>query len=90
MSRIIIEPHQCKQPNTHVVVGWDWPLNTYYAQIHDHNQHEDDQIIASVGNELNEIHRIDDLKTIIGPYVNLNDDVCSQLYKTAHGPYPEK
>lgn len=68
-----------KQPHIEVVVGWDPPLATYFAQVHDQRQDEDADLIAWVGVTPFQVLKLDALALAIEPYANITPDELLQL-----------
>jgi hypothetical protein len=65
-----------------VVVGWDPPLNTYFAQVAQGARVEDVEswdLILWAGGEYGEIQTVDQLKTIIAPYAQMNENDVQHL-----------
>lgn len=65
-----------------VVVGWDPPLNTYFAQVAQGGRVEDVEswdLILWAGGEYGEIQTVDQLKTITAPYAQLSENDVRHL-----------
>ena len=63
-----------------VVVGWDNPLHTYFAQVSRDNAAEDeDPLVLWLGAEPNQVLYPQDLIAPLTPYAVLGDDAIAQL-----------
>jgi hypothetical protein len=51
-----------------LTVGWDPPLQTYFAVIRSYDQAEDDEPLLWVGNDLMELYDLDDLARALGEH----------------------
>lgn len=72
-----------KNPNHKVIVGWDHPLLTYFAQVIDRQKEEDDdddKMVVWVGCSPREIYEIGQLEQIVRPYAPLSDELKTTLY----------
>lgn len=86
---------QGRQPNQSVVVGWDNPLQTYFAQVYDSNVDEDENPVlwlgAMPGREIDSVADLQ-LKLVESGYVTcipLNiQDQLSREKVTASRPTP--
>lgn len=65
-----------------VVVGWDNPLSTYFAQVFDRTKDEDDDhhCVLWLGAELGEIRTVNDLMEAVARYVDIPPDIVWRLY----------
>lgn len=66
-----------------VVVGWDPPLQTYFAQVIDRTADEagwDDKFVLWVGCRPREIPEIDQLANIIRRHAGLETEMRGKLY----------
>jgi hypothetical protein len=66
-----------------VIVGWDQPLLTYFAQVIDRAKEdagEDDKFMLWVGCSLREIYEIEDLERRLYRYAELSSEISSTLY----------
>jgi hypothetical protein len=71
-----------RDPSLSIVVGWDNPLVTFFAQVvraEDPDRAEDDLIILWVGTEPREVITVEDLARHLAPYAELPVDVADQL-----------
>jgi hypothetical protein len=70
-----------RKPGLTVVVGWDNPLGTFFAQVQ--RQQDDDEprdpILLWIGTALGEIPRPADLVGPLAPYAELTDSHLAQL-----------
>lgn len=82
MSRIQIPSEAVSNPNYTVVVGWDSPLETFFAQVYDYSDTDDDDcdpLIEWIGTEVNEIGSVEMLADMIEPYCYMPPGVANQL-----------
>lgn len=69
--------------NHRVIVGWDQPLLTFFAQVIDRGKEEsgrDDRIVKWVGTSLEEIYEVEELARAIRRYADLSSDMRATLY----------
>lgn len=79
MSRYILE---AKEPEKyHVVVGWDRPLKTYYAQVWPKNASSDRDIVLWVGATHKEIPKVTQLAKAIEKYAVFDENMSHRLIK---------
>ena len=78
MSRYTI---QSFDPRFEIVVGWDWPMRTYFAQVLDNKNPEDDENRPRVwiGTSFDEIQTPEELRAPIATYGNIPDDIIQAL-----------
>lgn len=82
MSRHVI-PHP---DGLEVVVGWDPPLNTFFAQVFAGGSDVDDPTeLLWVGCSPREIHNVEQVRSAVAPWVPLPEGVARALYADAHG-----
>ncbi|GGN39789.1 hypothetical protein FHR83_006641 [Actinoplanes campanulatus] len=67
-----------------VVVGWDRPLNTFFAQVFDVHKPEDDAEVLWIGVSLREIHDPQQVIDAVRPYAQIPADLEFRLYQEAH------
>jgi hypothetical protein len=69
-----------------VFVGWDPPLNTFFAQVFDLDIDEDDPSaeLLWIGASFGEIHDLRRVRNALQPWAELPADVESALYAEAH------
>lgn len=68
-------------PGVTVVVGWDNPMSTFFAQVareQDDND-ERDPVILWLGGRIGEIGRAVDVAPRLAPYARLDPDMLAQL-----------
>jgi hypothetical protein len=79
MSRYQIAP----RTNQHeVLIGWDNPLNTYFAQVADgkiEDFDEDHDPLLWIGCSYGEIPSVSDLRKAISPYAEIPPDTYAAL-----------
>ncbi|WP_234729992.1 hypothetical protein [Acidocella facilis] len=64
-----------------IVVGWDWPMRTYFAQVHDNEATEDENLVPIwIGTSFDEILTPEELVKPIAPYGALQDNVIAILH----------
>lgn len=78
--------HEIVAGDIEVVVGWDPPLNTFFAQAWDRTKDEDDPNaeLLWIGCGYREIADLDLIGKAVAPWVQLPDDVIRALYAEAH------
>jgi hypothetical protein len=80
MSRHQIRP---RDPGHKVIVGWDHPLLTYFAQVIDRAKEaagEDEKFVLWIGCSLREICEMDDLRQRIKAFAYIPADIGARLY----------
>jgi hypothetical protein len=79
MSRHFIDAFD----SSHVVtVGWDRPMNTFFAQVFD----EDDRALLDVGGPADVVADVDALASLLALYADIDDDMLDTLAAEAAGP----
>ena len=70
-----------RRPGLTVVVGWDNPLRTFFAQVHRQQDDDDprDPTLLWIGTAPGEILRPADLVGPLAPYAELTDSHLAQL-----------
>jgi hypothetical protein len=79
MSRRTIPAHA---PGLTVVVGWDNPLRTYFAQVTHALESDDDEsdpIVFWTGGEFGEVPHAENLVAALAPYTALTPEIVAQL-----------
>lgn len=81
MSRHSLTPRD--DDGLDVVVGWDAPLLTFFAQVlrPPENNLDDDAVLLWVGGDPGEICTPEDLAPLLAPWAELPADVVAQLHK---------
>jgi hypothetical protein len=72
-----------RDPAHKVIVGWDPPLQTFFAQVIDRNKEaagKDDKFVLWIGCGLREITEIETLAKKIARYAVLTRDMVATLY----------
>lgn len=80
MSRHEIEAFD---PLNTVIVGWDPPLQTFFAQVKSsllEKADPDDPFLLWVGCSLREIYEVEDLAAALRRYANLTPEMRVMLY----------
>ena len=63
-----------------IIVGWDLPMRTYFAQVQDIDAIErEDRIRVWIGTSFDEIQAPDVLREPIAAYGTLTDDMLARL-----------
>jgi hypothetical protein len=71
-------------PLNTVIVGWDPPLQTFFAQVKSTLLEEtdpDDPFLLWIGCSLREIYSVDGLVGPLRPYAKLDAETCKALYE---------
>jgi hypothetical protein len=77
MSRYPIPAHDRRYQ---VVVGWDGPLETYFAQVFDTTQDDDDTAcVLWEGHALRAIATVEALHTCLRPFATIPSAIIAQL-----------
>ncbi len=84
MSRHELEPHTAGRE---VVVGWDPPLRTFFAQVFDTTKDEDDQAyeLLWIGCTPGEISTAQDALQAVKPFARVPGDLEAALVAEAGG-----
>ncbi len=76
-SRRTIPSHK---PGLAVIVGWDNPMSTYFAQVTPTSEDVDDEdLVLWIGTRPEEIGRLDDLVAPLAPFATLLPAMFEQL-----------
>lgn len=68
--------HVVEHENYLVMYGWDRPMRTFFAQVHDTTKDPDEAIIVDIGDVLNPLSTLTDFKTAFAQQlenVGIND-----------------
>jgi hypothetical protein len=77
MSRYPIDSHD---PRYQVIVGWDDPMETYFAQVFDTTQDDDDTAcILWEGHALRAITTVEALYACLRPFATIPPAIIAQL-----------
>lgn len=81
MSRYELRPRADRPDVIKVVLGWDRPLQTYFAQVFVRTEAEPDEGEATIwrGTEPGELPTAEAAIAVIAPYVEIPDDLVSKL-----------
>jgi hypothetical protein len=73
-------------PNHEVMVGWDPPLNTYFAHVLDVSKNEDDngRDLLWIGCTPNEIHDLETITRELAPYARVSEVTLARMYSDAN------
>ena len=69
---------QARQQRHEIVIGWDKPLHTYFAQVWDEDQLSDDPVLW-VGVAFGQVPSCEQLEHLLKPYADIPEDICIQL-----------
>lgn len=72
-----------KDPNHKVIVGWDHPLLTFFAQVIDRRKEKAGKagrLIDWIGTSFQEIYEVDDLRRRIQRFAELSPVMGARLY----------
>ena len=90
MSRYEVEALNAEQYA--VIVGWDNPLQTYFAQVWDLNLldevEDDESCVAWVGAEVRSVPTVAALAQAIAAYAELPADIAAQLGRDREASEP--
>jgi hypothetical protein len=70
-------------PAHKIIVGWDHPLQTFFAQVIDRSKEDagdDDKMVHWIGTNVREIYEIDDLERKLRKFARLSREISSTLY----------
>jgi len=67
------------QPNLRIVVGWDRPLQTYFAQVWDGGELEPGDLLLWAGAGPEPVPTVEDLAALLAPYGSIPGDIASEL-----------
>jgi hypothetical protein len=78
MSRYIIPSFD---PAFEIVIGWDWPLKSFFAQVLDTRLTPGDEGYARlwIGGTFDEIQNPEELQAPIASYADLTDEMLATL-----------
>lgn len=72
-----------RDQNLSVVVGWDKPLQTFFAQVarpeRADDEDDDDPMLLWVGTEPREVITVEDLARHLAPFLDLATEIAEQL-----------
>jgi len=95
MSRHTVQP---LNPDHTVIVGWDDPLETFFAQVWDDSMElsEDDDkgfdnLVFMVGYVGGEVPTVEKLQEVLQPFAHITDEINQQLqrdYENRSEPSP--
>ncbi|MGY4295339.1 hypothetical protein ACVWXN_003434 [Bradyrhizobium sp. i1.4.4] len=74
---------QAFDPVNTVIVGWDPPLQTFFAQVKSsllEKTDPDDPFLLWVGCSLREIDSVDGLVAALRGFANIDAEICKTLY----------
>lgn len=79
---------QGRKPSIRVIVGWDRPLATYFAQVWDvpegATHHEDGQLLLWRGTSHADVPHVENLAEVIAPFVTLPHRLAAELEADRH------
>lgn len=72
-----------RKPSVLVIVGWDRPMSTFFAQVWDvpdgATHHEQGKLLLWLGTSLFEVEEVGTLAEAVRPFVTLPDDLITRL-----------
>jgi len=75
------------QPHLRIVVGWDRPLQTYFAQVWDGGKLEQGNLLLWAGAGAEPVPTVEDLAELLAPFGAIPADVASQLRDEIKKPW---
>jgi hypothetical protein len=81
MSRYVLAPRSEEHSHLRIVIGWDDPLNTFFAQVFNPEIDEDDPgyEVLWIGTAYQEIHDMDKVIEALAPWAVVPQDIRSKL-----------
>ena len=79
MSRRSLVPNDAQPAGTSIAVGWDRPLQTFFAQVLRTDDHGEDDVIIWVGTALKELITATAAVAAVAPYADIPTDLAAQL-----------
>lgn len=67
------------RPHRRIVVGWDRPLRSYFAQVWDGGEYESGDLVLWVGAGPEPVPTVEALAELLAPFGDIPDDVATQL-----------
>jgi hypothetical protein len=71
------------QPNLRIMVGWDRPLQSYFAQVWDGGELGSGNLLLWAGAEAKRVPTIDALVELLAPFGRIPDEVLDELRQAA-------
>jgi len=72
-----------RKPSVTVIVGWDRPMTTFFAQVWDapgeDSHYEDGNLLLWLGTSFSEVRKVDDLTAAVEPFVTLPAELTAKL-----------
>jgi len=63
-----------------IILGWDNPLETYFAQVWDERSADDDPEVWA-GTDVGEVETVESLTHILAPYAEIPEEIVLKLEK---------
>lgn len=84
MSRYTIPSFE---PHFQIVIGWDWPMRTFFAQVLDMTKQPGEEGFTRVwvGGTFDEIQSPEALRAPIAAYADITDDMVATLHADRGG-----
>lgn len=79
MSRYELKPRSDTPRVVRAVVGWDRPLQTYFAQVFTRDDEGEEEATVWEGTSLRELPRAEDALAIVLPHAIVPDDLLAHL-----------
>lgn len=70
--------HEIPHKKYFIVVGWDHPMQTFFAQVKKSKNHDYHQLW--VGTQMREVYEIDKLEHLLRHYTKLTPELKATLY----------
>lgn len=70
-----------------VVVGWDAPICSFFFQVWEEDDEEDEEPIVLGGYEPREIPTIEQLKIRVAPYIEIPPEILEQIQRDYDQPW---
>lgn len=74
-----------RNPKHTVVVGWDHPMQTFFAHVKDPSLGEEKEMLLWLGGKLREVYEVEDLAKRLSFYATLSPVICTRLYADRDG-----
>jgi hypothetical protein len=73
-------------PHVAIVVGWDTPLRTFFAQVWDERDEDGDEPLLWAGCRSGEVRTVEHLERLLSPYATIPPDVRELLTRQSNQP----
>ena len=89
MSRYNLTLKPGVDQNISIVVGWDRPMRSFFAQVHQEVPDDDSEILVELGNTYDEIKDVEQIRVAIAPYAELPSDIAAEMVKDSGIPHAQ-